>query len=175
MLTTPTRPEIGAVTVYQPSCTFMLSIAALSPRIAAFEVSDRGLGVVEVDHRRRRARDQIGVAGDVALGLFELRLVLGELRLRAGELRLGLPVVERDQDVARLDRGAVGDQHLFDRRVEMRAQRDGRDRLRRADFPDLPGHVLAHGGRDEHRDGRPRRRGGGALAAAGAPVSATGR
>src|SRR6202034_3122104 len=50
---------------------------------------------VEVDHRRRRARDQIGVTGDVALGLFELRLVLGELRLGAGELRVGLAVISR--------------------------------------------------------------------------------
>ena len=152
--TTPTRPVIGALIVYQPSWTLRLSIAAWSPSRARFAGRDRGPGVVEIDLRRSGARDEIRIAGDVALRLLELRRVLGELGLGAFELGDGLPRIELDQRVAGLDLRAVGDQHLVDGGVEMRAQRDRRHRLGDADLLDPPGHVLAHDCGDHDRDRR---------------------
>ena len=116
--------------------------------------------------------DEIGVARDIARRLFELRLVLGELRLGALQLGLGLAGVELEQHVAGLDRRAVGDQHLVDRRVEMRAQGHGGDRLRRADRIDAPGKILARAVADDdgHRRARSRR-GCWATATAGPPAA----
>ena len=118
----------------------------------------RGLGVVEIELRRRAAGDEVGVTRHVALGLFERGLVLGELGLGAVDLGPHLPRVEFDQRVAGLDRRSVGDQHLVDRRVEMRPQRHRGDRLRRADLVELPRQVFAGGVADDDDDRRPRRR-----------------
>ena len=141
-----------------------------------------GAGVVEIEYRRRRPRHQISVADDVALVLIELRLILGQLRLRAFQLRVRLARVELEQDVARLDRRAVGDQHLVDRRIDARAQRHGRDRLDRADRLNPPGEILARrlGHNDRDKGARrlaraPPRRGRSGAAPACRPAAEAGR
>ncbi len=117
-----------------------------------------GFGVVEIELRRRSSGDEVGVARRVALGLLQRCLVLGELRLRAVDLCPHLARVELDERVAGLDLRSVGDQHLVDRRVEMRPQRHGGYRLRCADLLELPWQVFASGVADDDGDGRPRRR-----------------
>ena len=152
--TTPTRPEIGAVTVYQPERDLQIADRGGVADDGRARCRGGRLGVVEVQHRGGGARDEVGVARHVALRLFELRLVLGELRLRHRELRLRLPVVEREQRVARLHLGAVGDLHLHDGGVEVRPQGDARDRLRRADLGDGERHGFPLGPRDPDRNRR---------------------
>ena len=49
-----------------------------------------GLGVIDIDLRGGALGDEIGVAADVALRAFELRLVLGERALGLLDLRIDL-------------------------------------------------------------------------------------
>ena len=175
MPTTPTRPEIGAVIVYQPSCTFEVVDRRLVAEDRRLARSHRGLGVVEIEDRRRRAGDEIGVAVDVARRLFELRLVLGELRLGPVELGLRLAGVELISTSPAFTSAPSATSTFVDGGVEMRAQRDAGDRLRRADLVDRPWHGLARGAGDDHRHGRPCRcrasagRGGGRQEGVDAP------
>ena len=77
-----------------------------------------GLGVVEIGDRRRVLRDQLGVAADVALGAFELRLVARDVAFGLEDLRLDRAAVERDQEIALLHARAVGEMDLGDLAVD---------------------------------------------------------
>ena len=87
-----------------------------------------GLGVVEIGDRRRALRDQFGVALEVALGAFKLRLVARDVALGLQDLRLDRAAVERDQEVALLHARAVGEMNFGDLAVDPALDRDAGDR-----------------------------------------------
>ena len=67
-------------------------------------MSDLGLRVVEIDDRRRALGDQIGVALDVALGAFELRLVARDDWPSTCAICASIcAAIEREQQIALLD------------------------------------------------------------------------
>ena len=87
-----------------------------------------GLGVVEIDGRRRRLGDQIGIAGDVAHGAVELGLVAGDGAFGLRDLGLDGAAIEREQQVALLDLLAVAEMHADDVGVDARLDGDAGDR-----------------------------------------------
>ena len=132
-------------------------------------MSDLGLGVVDVDLRGRALGDQIGVAPHVALRALELRLVLGEHALGLLDLGVDLAAVEREQQIAFVDLGAVLEMHRDDGGLQPRLQRHAGDRRHHADRIDIDGHGLALG-LGQFDGNHPRRAAGAwALAAAAHP------
>ena len=102
-------------------------------------------GVVDIDLRGRALADQIVVAAQVALRAFELRLILGEHALGLLDLRVDLAAVEREQQIAFVDLGAVLEMHRDDGGLQPRLQRHAGDRRHHPDRVDIDGHGLALG------------------------------
>ena len=111
-----------------------------------------GLGVVDIDLRGRALADEVGVAAQIALRALELRPVPGERALGLFDLGVDLARVEREQEVALVDLGAVLEMNRDDGGFQPRLQRDARDRRHRSDRVDIDRHRLAFGLGDFNRD-----------------------
>ena len=102
-----------------------------------------GLGVVEIDLGGRALGDEVGVTAEIALRAFELRLVLGQRALGLLDLGVDLTGVEREQQVAFVDLGAVLEMHRDDGGLQPRLQRYAGDRRHHSDRIDIDGHGFA--------------------------------
>ena len=102
-----------------------------------------GLGVIDIDLRGGALADQIAVAADVALRAFELGLILGQHALGLFDLGVDLARVEREQQIAFVDLGAVLEMHRDDGGFEPRFQRHAGNRRHHSDRVDIDGHRLA--------------------------------
>ena len=102
-----------------------------------------GLGVIDIDLRGRALADEIVVAAQVALRALELRLVLGEHALGLLDLGVDLAAVEREQQIAFVDLGAVLEMHRDDGGLQPRLQRHAGDRRHHSDRIDIDGHGFA--------------------------------
>ena len=102
-----------------------------------------GPGVIDIDLRGGALGDEIVVAAQVALRALELRLVLGEHALGLFDLGVDLAAVEREQQIAFVDLGAVLEMHRDDGGFQPRFQRHAGDRRHHSDRVDVDGHGLA--------------------------------
>ena len=102
-----------------------------------------GPGVVDIDLRGRALADEIVVAAQVALRALELRLVLGEHALGLLDLGVDLAAVQREQQIAFVDLGAVLEMHRDDGGLQPRLQRHAGDRRHHSDRVDIDGHGFA--------------------------------
>ena len=117
-----------------------------------------GLGVIDIDLRGGALADQVAVTPDVALRAFELGLILGEHALGLLDLGVDLTRVERKQQIALVDLGAVFEMHRDDGGLDPRFQRHAGDRRDRSDRIDIDRHRLAHRlGQFDRDHARPRR------------------
>ena len=102
-----------------------------------------GPGVVDIDLRGRTLGDEIVVAAQVALRALELRLVLGEHAFGLLDLGVDLAAVQREQQIAFVDLGAVLEMHRDDGGLQPRLQRHAGDRRHHSDRIDIDGHGFA--------------------------------
>ncbi len=70
-----------------------------------------GLGVIEVDLGGGALADQVAVTPDITLRALELRLVPGEHAFGLLDLGVDLARVERKQQIALIDLGAIFEMH----------------------------------------------------------------
>ena len=101
------------------------------------------LGVIDIDLRGRALGDEIGEAAEVALRALELRLVAGEHALGLLDLGVDLAAVQREQQIAFADLGAVLEMHRDDGGLQPRLQRHAGDRRHHSDRIDVDGHGFA--------------------------------
>ena len=92
-----------------------------------------GLGVIDIDLGGRALDDEIGIAPEVALRALKLRLILGQHALGLLDLGIDLTCIEREQQVALGDLGAVLEMHGDDGGLKTRFQRDAGNRRHRPD------------------------------------------
>ena len=103
----------------------------------------RRLGVVEIDLRGGALADQFAVAPDIAQRAFELGLVLRQHPLGLLDLGVDLARIEREQQVAFVDLGAVLEMDRHDGGFQPRLQRHAGDRRDGSVGVDIDGHGLA--------------------------------
>jgi hypothetical protein len=84
------------------------------------------LGIFNIELWPGALHQQVSIAAQVAFCAVELCPVASERSLRLGDLRFNRAGIERDQDVALLDKGAVGEMNADDLIVEPRLDRDTR-------------------------------------------------
>jgi hypothetical protein len=72
-------------------------------------------GIIDIDLRGGALGDEIGEAAEVALRSLELRLIPGQNPLGLFDLGIDLAAVEREQQIAFVDLGAVLEMHCDDR------------------------------------------------------------
>lgn len=117
------------------------------------------LGVINVDLRGGALADQVGEAAEIALGTLELRLILGQRPLGLLDLGVDLAAVEREQQIAFRDLGAVLEMHRDDGGLDPRFQRHAGDWRHGPDRIDVDGDGFALGlgqfDRDHARPLRP--------------------
>jgi hypothetical protein len=101
------------------------------------------LGVIDIDLRGGALGDEIVEAAEVALRALELRLVPGEHALGLLDLGVDLAAVQREQQIAFVDLGAVLEMHRDDGGLQPRLQRHAGDRRHHSDRIDIDGHGFA--------------------------------
>ena len=102
-----------------------------------------GLGIIDIDLRGGALADEIVETAKVALRALELRLVLGEHALGLFDLGVDLAAIEREQQIAFVDLGAVLEMHRDDGGFQPRFQRHAGDRRHHPDRVDIDGHGFA--------------------------------
>ena len=101
------------------------------------------LGVVDIDLRGGALGDEVVEAAEVALRALELRLVSGEHALGLLDLGVDLAAVQREQQIAFADLGAVLEMNRDDGGLQPRLQRHAGDRRHHSDRIDIDGHGFA--------------------------------
>ena len=135
----------------------LLDLQIIQRRLIGLDGADQdfglGLGVIDIDLRGRALGDEIVVAAEIALRALELGLVLGERPLGLLDLGVDLARVERKQQIAFVDLGAVFEVDRDDGGLDSRLQRHAGNRRHRSDRIDIDGHELALrlGQFDRHR------------------------
>ena len=100
-------------------------------------------GVVDIDLRGRALGDEVVVALKIALRALELGLVLCQHAFGLLDLGVDLARVEREQQIAFIDLGAILEMDGDDRGLQARFQRHAGNRRHHSDRIDVDRHRLA--------------------------------